>query len=222
MISNYAQLLIRKYDTSPNQEVATCVGYITEGTRRMRDLLADLLSYTEAGVRQDRPDESVDLNVVLEKVQKDLKIAIEDTATQIIAPQLPVVHGPEAHYLQLFQNLIANAIKYRGPEPPRVTISVERSNNEWLLAVADNGIGIDPQYHKQIFGVFKRLHGKQIPGTGIGLAICQRVVERNGGRIWVESRPGDGATFYFTLPDEKGAAKPRAAAAPERSSENAH
>jgi PAS domain S-box-containing protein len=221
MISNYAQLLIRKYDTSSNDEVTTCIGYITEGTRRMRDLLADLLSYTEAGIRQDRPNESVDLNVVLEKVKKDLKVAIEDSTAQVLAPRLPVVHGPEAHYLQLFQNLIGNAIKYRGEAPPCVTISVDRSDSEWRFAVADNGIGIDPQYHKQIFGVFKRLHGKQIPGTGIGLAICQRVVERNGGRIWVESRAGHGATFRFTLPDEKGAVKPQAAAESESSSENA-
>jgi signal transduction histidine kinase len=103
-------------------------------------------------------------------------------------------------FVQLLQNLISNAIKYHGAAPPRVHISAEQCQNEWRFAVADNGIGIEPEYHQTIFGVFKRLHGASVPGTGMGLAICQRVVERSGGRIWLESQPGEGTTFYFTLP----------------------
>jgi signal transduction histidine kinase len=113
---------------------------------------------------------------------------------------LPSVYGHEAHFLQLMQNLIANAIKYRGEQTPQIVVSAERRDSEWLFAVADNGMGIPPEYQRQIFGLFKRLHGKTIPGTGIGLAICQRVVERYGGKIWVQSEENRGAKFYFTLP----------------------
>ena len=110
--------------------------------------------------------------------------------------------GHRAHFVQLVQNLISNAIKYRAQRPPRIHISAEWKEGHWVLAVADNGIGIAPEHHQKIFGVFKRLHGKNVPGTGIGLAICQRVVERYKGRIWVESQPDQGATFYFTLPGQ--------------------
>jgi chemotaxis family two-component system sensor kinase Cph1 len=118
---------------------------------------------------------------------------------------LPQANGSPAHFFQLFQNLIGNGIKYRGETQPRIHITAQRRGSEWEIAVADNGIGIAPEYHQKIFGVFKRLHGKSIPGTGIGLAICQRVVERHGGRIWVESQQNAGATFRFTLPGASGA-----------------
>jgi two-component system, chemotaxis family, sensor kinase Cph1 len=114
--------------------------------------------------------------------------------------RLPEIVGQRAHFVQLFQNLISNAIKYRGERPPHIHISAEQRDNEWRFAVADNGMGIAPEYHSQIFGVFKRLHGQAISGTGMGLAICQRVVERHNGRIWVESQPGEGTKFYFTMP----------------------
>jgi light-regulated signal transduction histidine kinase (bacteriophytochrome) len=125
---------------------------------------------------------------------------IEENAATITCDELPTIHGNESHFLQLFQNLITNAIKYRSLTPPRVHVSAQAENGMWRIAVADNGVGIEPQYHEQIFGVFKRLHGNTIPGTGIGLAICQRVVQRYGGRIWVESSADQGSTFYFTLP----------------------
>lgn len=118
----------------------------------------------------------------------------------ITCGDLPSVKGQSARFEQLFQNVIGNAIKYREERPIRIDISVRELNGEWRFAVTDNGMGISPEYHLEIFGVFKRLHGRAIPGTGIGLAICQRVVERCGGRIWVESQPGEGSTFYFTLP----------------------
>jgi light-regulated signal transduction histidine kinase (bacteriophytochrome) len=130
----------------------------------------------------------------------NLKTAVEESQSVVTSDQLPVVHGHESHFVQLLQNLIGNAIKYRGQSPPRVHLSAAKENGVWRLAVADNGMGIEPAYHQTIFGVFKRLHGKQISGTGIGLAICQRVVERYGGRIWVESELNQGSTFYCTLP----------------------
>jgi light-regulated signal transduction histidine kinase (bacteriophytochrome) len=148
----------------------------------------------------DKSDELIDLNTILEVVKQNLKIPIEETSAEIISQRLPEIEGQRTHFVQLFQNLISNAIKYRGEQTPRIVISVERSGDGWRFAVADNGLGIAPKYHSQIFGVFKRLHGQAIPGTGIGLAICQRVVERYKGRIWVESQPGEGAKFYFTIP----------------------
>jgi len=199
MITSYSQLLLRGYRGQLDGEASVCVEFITEGTKRMRELLADLLSFTEAGA--DRPDshESVDLNTIFQRVTQNLKTVVEESGAVVTSDPLPSVRGQQAHFVQLFQNLIGNAIKYRGERSPRVHLSVEKQNAEWLFAVADNGMGIDPAYHQQIFGVFKRLHGKAIPGTGIGLAICQRVVERYGGRIWVESHGEQGATFYFTL-----------------------
>jgi light-regulated signal transduction histidine kinase (bacteriophytochrome) len=140
------------------------------------------------------------MNMVLAGVMQNLSLAVEESGTVITSASLPVVAGPEVHLVQLLQNLIGNAIKYRGPSEPRIEISVRQQGSEWLFAVKDNGMGIAPEYQQKIFGVFTRLHGKSIPGTGIGLAICQRVVQRHGGRIWVESELGQGATFYFTLP----------------------
>jgi light-regulated signal transduction histidine kinase (bacteriophytochrome) len=122
-----------------------------------------------------------------------------DSNATVGSDRLPTVSGRDAHFVQLFQNLIENAIKYRADQPPVVRISVSEEPGGWRFRVADNGIGVDPAYHRQIFGVFKRLHGNTIPGTGIGLAICQRVVERYGGRIWVESEVNQGATFCFTI-----------------------
>jgi chemotaxis family two-component system sensor kinase Cph1 len=176
------------------------VGFINEGTRHMRDLLADLLSYTEIGAENDEASETIDLNKIFEKTTQNLRRAIEENGAVVTSGNLPTVHAPGARFIQLFQNLIGNAIKYHSQSPPVVRVSAEQRKYEWLFAVTDNGIGIEPQYHRTIFGVFKRLHGKAIPGTGIGLAICQRVVERYGGRIWVESQVGHGATFYFTVP----------------------
>lgn len=204
MITSYSQLLIKGFHGQLDGEAALCVGFIKDGTKHMRDLLADLLSYTETGAEKGEPNESIDLNNVLEKVNQNLKWAIDESGAVVTSGHLPTVHSHEARFLQLFQNLIGNAIKYHGKSPPLVHISAEQRNDEWLFAVADNGIGIELEHHQTIFGVFKRLHGKAIPGTGIGLAICQRVVERYGGLIWVESQVGLGTTFYFTLPRSQG------------------
>jgi chemotaxis family two-component system sensor kinase Cph1 len=149
----------------------------------------------------------VDLNRVVEKTLENCKTAVAETQAVVTSDTLPTVAGNEVQFIQLFQNLITNALKYRSEKPPQIRVSAIRLDGMWRLGVADNGIGIAPEYHRQVFGVFKRLHGRGIPGTGIGLAICQRVVEGLGGRIWVESQAGEGATLYFTVPAAEGAAQ---------------
>jgi PAS domain S-box-containing protein len=202
MITVFSQLLIRSYPAESDERAGMFVDNIVSGTQRIRELLADLLAYTEVGVRPEEPDHSVDLNIVLQKVKTTLAIEIAETGATIIADPLPSLHAYEGHFISLFQNLIGNAIKYRGTSSPEIRISASRNDEFLRFSFADNGIGISPEFHDKIFVAFKRLHGKQIPGTGIGLAICQRVVERYGGRIWVESELGKGAVFSFTLPIE--------------------
>jgi light-regulated signal transduction histidine kinase (bacteriophytochrome) len=201
MITAYSQLLIKSHRGEFDEEAGEFVGTIVEGTRRMRELLADLLAYTEIRTRDKDTPEMVDLNVVIEGVRQNLKSAIDESQAIVTSDVLPCIRAHRGHFQPLFQNLIGNAIKYRGAEPPCIHISVRTVAGQLQFSVTDNGIGIDPQYHAQIFQVFRRLHGKKISGTGVGLAICQRVVERYGGRIWVESAFGKGATFLFTLPN---------------------
>jgi signal transduction histidine kinase len=200
MITTYSQLLVAEQPASGNGSARQHVEYIVNGTRRMRELLGDLLAYTEIAGASEHPAEAVDLNEVLKKVQETLSARIAETGAAIAVSGLPVLSAHESRLTSLFSNLVGNAIKYAGDRPPRVRISAEQGAAEFVFAVADNGIGIAPQYHAKIFEAFRRLHGKTIPGTGIGLAICQRIVERYGGRIWVESEAGAGATFRFTLP----------------------
>jgi hypothetical protein len=202
MITAYSQLLVKAYPGEFDKDAAMFVGNIVEGTRRMRELLADLLAYTEIGSGPEEPAEAeaVDLNLVIENVKQNLKASIDENGAVITSDPLPTLAAYQGHFVPLFQNLIGNAIKYRSEHPPRIHISVQKTDGQFRFAVADNGMGIEPEYHEKIFEVFKRLHGKKIPGTGVGLSICQRVVERYGGRIWVESQVGRGATFLFTLP----------------------
>jgi len=166
----------------------------------MERLLSDLLAYTQLNLDAGDFAEPVDLNMVVRKVIENLKAAIEENHAAVTSTDLPAVRGREGYFIQLFQNLVENSIKYRGERPPTVHISAERTGTVWRVAVADNGMGIEPEYREQIFEVFKRLHGNQVSGTGFGLAICRRVVERCGGYIWVESEIGKGSTFYFTVP----------------------
>lgn len=208
MIGTYSQLLVKGYRGQLDGEAPLCVKFIAEGTRRMRELLTDLLAYTQVNA-DIRGAESVDLNLVFQREVEDLKAGIEESNALVTRDELPTVRGHEAHFRQLFQNLIGNALKYRAERPARIHVGASRTGDAWRLSVADNGIGIDPRYHQTIFGVFKRLHGREIGGTGIGLAICQRVVERHGGRIWVESEIGRGAIFYFTLQATEGEADGR-------------
>lgn len=201
MIAVYSQLLVRSFPEVPGGEALMFVDSILDGTRRVRGLLADLLAYTEIGGADVTACGIVDLNLVLDKVRLNLQQVIDDSGARITSSTLPVMRVVEGHFISLFQNLVGNAIKYRSELQPDIHISAERAAGRFRFAVADNGIGIEPQYHEKIFVAFKRLHGRKIPGTGIGLAICQRVVERYGGRIWVESQAGQGATFSFVLPE---------------------
>jgi len=200
MITAYAQLLVAEYAPANTDRSAEFIKYIVGGTTRMRELLADLSAYTEIAGFVEQAPELVDLNLVMGKVQQLLGIRIEETRTEIVAGRLPLVFAHQSRMASLFQNLIENAIKYRGQAEPRIRISAQDQANDFIFQIADNGIGIDKQYHDKIFVAFQRLHGKEVPGTGIGLAICQRIVEGYGGKIWVESEFGAGSTFWFTLP----------------------
>jgi PAS domain S-box-containing protein len=201
MVTTYTQLLSRHLASALDHDSRQYMDQVIGSSQRMSLLLKDLLAYTEASRSPDEARSPVDLESVLSKTLANLQTLILETGAELEADPLPSISGNEAHFLQLFQNLIGNALKYRGEAAPRVRISVDRQGSEWKFSFRDNGLGILPEYHDLVFGVFKRLHGKEIPGTGIGLAICQRVVERHGGRIWVESEgKGRGSSFCFTLP----------------------
>jgi light-regulated signal transduction histidine kinase (bacteriophytochrome) len=164
----------------------------------MRELLADLLAYTQLTNRGPGEEpELIDLNVVLGQAVENCKAAREESRAVTTAERLPTIRGHNSHFSQLFQNLIGNAIKYRSEGIPRISISAEKRDDHWCFAVSDNGIGTASEYHESDFAVFKRLHGKNVPGTGIVLAICQRVVECYGGRIWVESEEGQRGNVSF-------------------------
>jgi PAS domain S-box-containing protein len=211
MVASYTQLLGRRYRAKLDKEADEFIGYAVEGATRMQVLINDLLAYSRVGTR-GKPFAPTPCGDVLARTLANLKLAIEETGATVEAPPtLPVVMADSSQLTQLFQNLISNALKFRAPgRQPRVRINVNPHvtppdvrvwNAEWLFAVRDNGIGIDPKYFERIFVLFQRLHTReQYPGTGIGLAVCKKIVERHGGRIWVESTPGEGSTFYFTLP----------------------
>jgi light-regulated signal transduction histidine kinase (bacteriophytochrome) len=175
--------------------------HVISAAKRMSLLLQDLLAYTETTRESALPAETVELNAVFDQAVTVLAQAIAEAGAVVTRGDLPVVRGRESNYTQLFQNLLGNALKYRHMDTAlKIHASCEHRAADWTIRIEDNGIGIDPKYHQQIFGVFKRLHGRSIPGTGMGLAICQRVVERAGGTIWVESQAGEGARFCFTIP----------------------
>jgi len=202
MITLFSQLLVRTYSVPAGEDAAGYVRNIVASARRMRDLLSDLLAYTDIGAGSLDSAQPVDLNGTLDHVLENLKVSIQESGAVITSESLPALRVHEGHFISLFQNLLANAIKYRSERTPEIQISFTRSDGMLKFSVRDNGIGIDPEYHARIFVAFKRLHGQNIAGTGIGLAICQRVVDRYRGRIWVESQAGHGATFIFTLPEE--------------------
>ncbi|MCC6858788.1 MAG: PAS domain S-box protein [Bryobacterales bacterium] len=200
-VTSYAQLLEQRYRNQLSPEAADILEYIVDGVRRMNALLDDLLGYSRTiGPYQPAPAARVELENVARLAISNLDAAIRESNAEVSFQALPVIEADSAQMLQLLQNLIGNAIKYRGPEPPRVYVSAERRGENWVISVKDNGIGIEPRYADRVFLPFKRLHGGEYPGTGIGLAICKKIVERHGGFIWVESQPGAGSTFYFTLP----------------------
>jgi light-regulated signal transduction histidine kinase (bacteriophytochrome) len=172
-------------------------------------MLKALLAYWEVTEREQNSFASIDCGAVLDKALLNLQAATGESGAVITSDPLPTVVAEEVMLLQLFQNLISNSIKYRGEETPRVHVWAERDGVEWVFAVRDNGIGIDPQDTGRVFGMFQRLHGSEIPGTGIGLALCKKIVERQGGRIWVESETGRGATFKFTISRARTETAPR-------------
>lgn len=198
-ITNFADLLSINSAGKMDSESEVLLKYIQEASVRARQLIQELLAYGGIGVKPSRR-QWTDLNSVLQRTLVNLQSAIETAEARISGDPLPSLEVDGVQAGRLFQNLISNAIKYRGTQSPCIHISAKRQNQEWVFSVKDNGIGIDPQYRDQIFKIFKRLHSrKEYPGNGIGLAICKRIVQCHGGNIWVESEPGKGSTFYFTL-----------------------
>ena len=205
MVSSYTQLVLRRYGERLDGDAKEFMNYVVEGAARMKQLIEDLLVYSRVGTR-GKDFQPVDVEVPLRNALTNLRKSIEEASAAITWDPLPAAAGDDTQLAQLFQNLIGNALKFRGADPPRVHVGVVEREGEWELWVRDNGIGIEPQYYERIFMVFQRLHNKtEYPGTGIGLAICKKVVERHGGRIWVESKPGEGSSFRFTIP--KGSRK---------------
>lgn len=201
MVRSYMQLLERRYQGKLDTDADEFIAYAVDGATRMQNLINDLLKYSRVGTK-GKPFEWVDCATILDRVLTNLKIAIEERRAVVTYDDLPLVIGDDVQLMQLFQNLISNAIKFCKQEiSPEIHIGVARQDDMWQFSVGDNGIGIAPEHFERIFMVFQRLHARvEYEGTGIGLAICKKIVERHGGRIWVESEAGQGATFYFTIP----------------------
>jgi PAS domain S-box-containing protein len=211
MITSYLQLLERRYSNRLDADADEFISYAVDGANRLQRLISDLLAYSRVNTR-GKPFELVDCATVMQYALMNLKIAIEESGAVVTHDALPQVMADARQLVQLFQNLIGNAIKFRADRPPRVHVGIEQQGNQsrgeaavWLFSVQDNGIGIEPRYFERIFLIFQRLHNREeYPGTGIGLAICKKIVERHGGQIWVESESGKGSTFRFTIPDRGG------------------
>jgi hypothetical protein len=200
----YSELLTKRHQSKLDGEALEFLGYLRSGAIRMENLVRDLLAYTQAAKSENLSRKaSTDAGEALASALQSLDNAIAESNTRVTTDALPTVHMHPTHLRQLFQNLIGNAIKYRGVDrPPAVHVGADRQSGQWTFAVCDNGIGIAAEYREHIFGLFKRLHtDAEYSGTGIGLAICQRIVEQYNGRIWVESEPGEGSVFRFTVPD---------------------
>jgi PAS domain S-box-containing protein len=203
MVSSYTQLLGRRYAGKLDADAAEFMGYIVDGAARMKQLIEDLLAYSRVGMRAKelRP---VELSAVLRRALANLKVALEEAGASVTHDALPPVPADEVQLAQVFQNLIGNALKFRSGAAPRIHVAVSENESRFEIAVRDNGIGIEPQYFERIFMLFQRLHNKgEYPGTGIGLAIVRKVIERHGGQIRVESKPGEGSAFIFTLPKQE-------------------
>ncbi len=201
MVASYIQLLQRRYKDKLSGEADEFIGYAVDGVVRMKTLINDLLAYSRVNTQELKP-EPTDLNKIVNQAMVNLRASIDESGAKINFENLPVVKANPLHMNQLFQNLISNAIKFRGSESPVVNINSRHAGDEWILSVSDNGIGIEKEFTDRIFVIFQRLHNyTEYPGTGIGLAICKKIVEKAGGHIWVESEPGKGSTFNFTIPD---------------------
>jgi PAS domain S-box-containing protein len=200
MVSSYTQLVMKRYGERLDGDAREFMAYVVDGAARMKQLIEDLLAYSRVGTK-GKEFKPVPVENALKRAITNLRAAIEESGAEITHDALPTVNADEVQLAQLFQNLMGNALKFRGPEKARIRIEARENPAEWAFSVKDNGIGIEAQYFERIFMLFQRLHTKgDYPGTGIGLAICKKVVERHGGRIWVESEPGKGSSFNFTLP----------------------
>ncbi len=199
-VASFTQLLAERYSDKLDDEARQFITYAVDGAHRMQGLINDLLAYSRVGTRGET-FVTVDGEAILDYSLANLEMAIKESGAVVTHDRLPTFLGDASQLVQLFQNLIGNAIKFRGEAPPSVHVSVVSHDNEWIFRVCDNGIGIDPQYFDRLFVIFQRLHSRaKYPGTGIGLAISKKVVERHGGRIWVESESGKGSSFYFSIP----------------------
>jgi PAS domain S-box-containing protein len=200
-VASCVQLLKKRYEGQLDARADEFIAHAVDGTKRMQALITDLLAYSRVGTHT-HPFESVELGEVVDEALTNLTIAVQESGAVVKHEGLPQVIADGSQLVQVFQNLVGNAIKFRGERPPEIRIAAQRGEGEWVLSVADNGIGIEPQYFERIFRVFQRLHTRaRYPGTGIGLAICKKIVERHGGRIWIESQPERGSTFFFSLPE---------------------
>ena len=200
MVTAYTQLLGERYRGRLDENADKFIGYASEGAMRMQVLIQDLLAFSRVG-RNGAASASVDCNAVMQEVLQTLTSAVQESGATVSVADLPAVWGDRAQMAQVFQNLIGNAIKFRGTEPSLISVQAEKSDLHWLFSVSDNGIGIPPESAENIFVVFQRLHARtEYPGNGIGLAICKKIIERHGGRIWVESQIGSGSSFKFTMP----------------------
>jgi PAS domain S-box-containing protein len=203
-VVSFTQLLSDRYKGKFDQEADEFIGYVISAAARMRLLIADLLNYSRIVHHEDVPFKDVSLNEAVDLAAHNLHLAIQESAATLEVSALPTLRADRVQMIQVFQNLISNAIKYRGEDSPRIRIAAEQNGDEWVLSVCDNGAGIPNDYKEYIFGLFKRLHGSEHAGSGVGLAICKSIVERHGGRIWVESEPGRGSTFKFSISTKGG------------------
>jgi light-regulated signal transduction histidine kinase (bacteriophytochrome) len=198
----YSDLVEKRIVSGAWEALREDAKFIRLFANRMRALVSDLLAYTQIANAEPTPLEVADMNKVMAKVVDSCSVPIAEAHAAVVSDPLPRLRISETHAEQIMQNLLSNAIKYRRTEvAPVIKVSAERRRSDWIVAIKDNGIGIEPHYHSHIFGIFKRLHtATEYPGTGLGLAICRKIVERHGGNIWVESKPGEGSTFYFSIP----------------------
>jgi signal transduction histidine kinase len=200
MVAAYTQLLAERYHGKLDEDADKYMGYAVEGALRMQALVHDLLTFSRVG-RNGVERKNIDSSQSVREALQNLAVSLQESGAVVNQSTLPTVHSDRTQLSQLFQNLIGNAIKFRGKEPLVVTVSAERKDKEWEFAVADNGIGIAPEHKDVIFSIFQRLHTRaEYPGNGVGLAICKKIVEQHGGKIWVDSEPGKDSTFRFTLP----------------------
>ena len=207
MVAAYTQLLAERYRGKLDEDADKFMGYASEGALRMQTLIQDLLAFSRVG-RSGAACGRVDCDAAMEEVVLSLGPAIQESGAVVTHGALPAVWADRSQMTQVFQNLVGNAIKFRGKEPPAISVQAEKAGQHWLFSVSDNGIGIAPEYAENIFVVFQRLHARtEYPGNGIGLAICKKIIERNGGKIWVEAQAGHGSVFKFTMPCDGPAEK---------------